>query len=174
MAFESTPLRLAIRDKMVEAFLAVSVGGVISHDDIANTIGEDTSSPCAIKHAALRLAASEYGAVFENVRGVGYRRIRAGEIHRVGRSARQSIRNKARRSSGKMVAAMAVNSNSMSNEERLRVHSEVGLLGIIQVSAGSAAANRAYRSAEAAHGGKKAPPTHDEIVAAVAAVLRAA
>lgn len=151
MAYESSPLRAAIRDRLIDELLAVSVEGTITHAQIATIIGARTTSPDAIKHAAFARAANEHGAVFENIRGVGYRRIPASAIPRIGHSARQSIRNKARKSSRKIVSAMAANSNSMTNDDRLKAHAEVSVLGIIQASAGRGAVSRAYSAAQEAH-----------------------
>lgn len=173
MAYESTPARIAIRDKLVNLFVQVSVEGVVTHEQIAKVIGARTTSPDALKHSAFKIAAEEHGVAFENIRGTGYRRLAAGDIHRVGHHVRHSIRGKARRGSRKMIAVMAANPNSMSNTERLRAHAEIGLMGMIQMAAGRGAAARAYRAAEAADNDRQKPPSHGEIAMAVLSAVHA-
>lgn len=171
MAYESTPARMAIRDKLVDKLHAVSAYGMITHEEIAETIGKRTSSPDAIKNAAFRIAASQSGIVFENVRGVGYRRISPGEVHRVGVQARQSIRGKAKRGAHKITAVLSQKSNSMSNGERIKAFAEVGLLGMIKLAAGRGAIKRAEEVAEAAYGKKQKPPTQEAIARSVLSAL---
>lgn len=170
MAFESTPERQAIRDRLVDAFAEVSIQGVITHQQIAAIIGKRTSSPDAIKFAAFKIAAEDHGAVFENIRGAGYRRIAAGEVHRVGSAARVSIRGKAKRGAKKIVAVLASKSNSMTNGDRIKAHAEIGLLGMIRMAAGSAAAARAHGEAAKAHDKRQKPPTQEAIARAVLTV----
>ncbi len=172
MAFESTPERQAIRDRLVDAFAEVSIQGVITHQQIAAIIGKRTSSPDAIKFAAFKIAAEDHGAVFENIRGTGYRRIAAGEVHRVGSAARVSIRGKAKRGVKKIAAVLASNSNSMTSQDRVKAHAEIGLLGMIRMAAGRGAANRAHAAAEAAQEKRQKPPTQEAIAQAVLRVAR--
>ncbi|WP_065091457.1 hypothetical protein [Rhizobium leucaenae] len=171
MAYESTPERLAIRDKLVDAFLQVSVQGLITHNDIAGIIGKKTTSPEAIKHSAFRIASDDHGVVFENVRGAGYRRIAAGDVHRVGTQTRHSIRGKAKRGSKKITAVLSTNSNSMTNSERIRAYAEVGILGMIRMAAGHNSAEKAYREAERQQEKRQKPPTQEEISRAVLRVI---
>lgn len=172
MAYESTPVRQAIRDKLVDAFASVSVQGLITHKEIAEILGKKITSPDAIKHSAFRVAAEEHGAVFENIRGTGYRRIAAGEVHRVGAAARVSIRAKARRGVKKITAVLASRSNNMGNPERIRAHAEIGLLGMIRMAAGRGAAERAYQAAEKSEEKRQKPPTQEAIARAVLDVRR--
>lgn len=167
MAYESTPERLAIRDKLVDAFTKVSVQGMITHHEISKIIGKSTSSPDALKHSAFKIATDDHGIVFENIRGAGYRRIAAGEVHRVGTQTRNFIRGKARRGAKKIVAVLASNSNSMTNPERIRAHAEVGILGMIKMAAGRGAANRAYAEAEREAEKSHKPPAQEDIARAV-------
>lgn len=170
MAYESTPERLLIRDNLVDAFLRVSIQGLITHKEIADIIGKKTTSPDAIKHSAFRIASNDHGVVFENIRGTGYRRIAAGEVHRVGTQTRHSIRGKAKRGTQKILAVLSANSNSMSNQERIKAHAEIGILGMIKMAAGRAAAGRAHREAERQDAPHK-PPAQEDIARAVLGAL---
>jgi hypothetical protein len=171
MAYESTPERLEIRNRLVDAFLQVSVQGLITHKEIADLIGKKTTSPDAIKHSAFRVASDEHGIVFENIRGTGYRRIAAGDVHRVGTQTRHSIRGKAKRGTKKILAVLSSNSNSMTNPERIRAHAEVGILGMIRMAAGRGSAAKAYREAERHEEKHQKPPTQEEISRAVMRAL---
>lgn len=172
MAYESTPERLAIRDRLVDAFARVSVQGLITHKEIADIIGKKTTSPDAIKFAAFKIAAEDHGAVFENIRGTGYRRIAAGEAHRIGSTVRVSIRGKAKRGAKKITAVLASNSNTMTNQERIKAHAEIGLLGMIRMAAGRGAAARAHQAAAVADEKRQKPPTQEAIAKAVLGVVR--
>ncbi|XKM40376.1 hypothetical protein A4U53_031085 [Rhizobium ruizarguesonis] len=171
MAYESTPVRLEIRNKLVDAFLQVSAQGLITHKEIADLIGKKTTSPDAIKHSAFRVASDEHGIVFENIRGTGYRRIAAGDVHRVGTQTRHSIRGKVKRGSKKILAVLSTNSNSMTNGERIKAHAELGILGMIRMAAGRGAAAKAYREAERHEEKYQKPPTQEEISKAVLRAL---
>lgn len=171
MAYESTPERLEIRNRLVDAFLHVSVQGLITHKEIADLLGKKTTSPDAIKHSAFRIASDEHGVVFENIRGTGYRRIAAGDVHRVGTQTRHSIRGKAKRGTKKILAVLSTNSNSMSSGERIKAHAEIGILGMIKMAAGRGAANRAYAEAEKQQDTTHKPPTQEDIARAVLGVL---
>jgi len=171
MAFESTPARLAIRDKLVDAFVHVSVQGLITHQEIAAIIGKKVTSPDALKNSAFKVATEEHGIVFENIRGAGYRRIAAGEVHRVGTQARHRIRGTAKRGTKKILAVLSGNSNSMTNGEKIRAHAEIGTLGMIRMAAGRGAAGRAYREAERAHDKSQKPPAQEDIARAVMGAL---
>ncbi|MBZ9922280.1 hypothetical protein LB579_31890, partial [Mesorhizobium sp. BR1-1-7] len=124
-----------------------------------------------LKHAAFKIAAEEFGIAFENIRGVGYRRLAAGDICRVGSYIRCGIKRKAKRGNRKIVAVMSANPNNMSNGEKMRAYAEIGLLGMIQAAAGRSAANRAYKAAETANESGGKPPSHGEIAMAVLSAL---
>lgn len=171
MAFEPSAVRVTIRDNLVAILAEVPIEGSISHEQIEEIIGPETTSPDAIKYSAFKLAAEDHGAAFENIRGAGYRRLAAADINRLGVHVRHRIRGHARRGSVKIQAVMSNNSNSMTNQERLRAHAEIGLLGIIQMSAGRGAAMRAYKAAEAADKARQAPPSQGEIASAVMAAM---
>lgn len=158
MAFESTPERLAIRNRLVDALLEASTGQVISHDAIARVLGKRTTSPDAIKHAAFKVCEQEHGAAFENVRGVGYRRLKPAELQRVGAATRHSIRGKAKRGSRKIEAVLSANANSMTNGEKKAAYVELGLLGMVKMAAGHAAARKAHSGDVADNQNKPAKP----------------
>lgn len=167
MAFETTHERLAIRDKLVAALLETPIGATLSHANIAVIIGKKTTSPDAIKYQAINIAAKEHGVVFENVRGEGYRRIEAGEAHRIGVKARSSIRGHARRGCAKITAVLSSNSNSMGTRDKIKAHSELALLGMIRMAAGQASANKAHAEADKAYKRRQKPPTIDAIAKAL-------
>lgn len=171
MAFESTPARILIRERLVEMLTAVPIGGVVSHAEIAEVIGPKTTSPDAIKHAAFRDCTNAHGAAFESVRGVGYRRLAPADAPRIGRHARHRVRGIAGRGQRKLIAVISANSNAMPNKEKLQAHTEISLLGMIQRAASAASAARAYRAAEAADTKKQKPPNQAEIAAAVMAAI---
>lgn len=169
MAFESTPERLAIRDRLVTAFVESSIGQVVSHDTIRRVIGARTSSPNAIKNSAFRLCEQEHGIAFENVRGVGYRRLRPAELQRVGAATRHSIRGKAKRGTRKIEAVLSANHNSMTGGDKKAAYVELALLGMVRMAAGHATARRAHAGEAAANQNKPAKP--GDIAKAVLAEL---
>lgn len=173
MAFETTPARVAIRDKLIAALCSVPIEGTITHEQIAKIIGARTTSPDAIKHSAMKVAAEESGAAFENIRGVGYRRLSPNDINRVGRHTRHSIRGKAKRGSRKILAVIQLNSNSMGNAEKIKAHAEIAILGMIGVAAGRSAADRAYKAAGVIDERTHRPPSQREIAESMLSVFRA-
>lgn len=150
MTFQSTPERLAIRNRLVGLFQQVPAEGLVTHDQIARAIGPRVSAPSALKHSAFKVCTDEYGIAFENVRSIGYRRLAPADLSRVGATVRHSIRGKARRGVSKIEAVLSANSNSMSNTEKLAAYTESSLLGMIQASAGHHAARKAHAAADAA------------------------
>lgn len=167
MAFETTHERLAIRENLVGALLGVPIGETLSHDQITEIIGKKTTSPDAIKYQAINIAVKDHGVVFENVRGEGYRRIEASEVHRVGVAARRSIRGYARRGGTKIMAVLSSNSNSIDSRDKIKAHSELALLGMIRMAAGQTSFKKAQKESEKAYAKRQKPPTVDAIAKAL-------
>ncbi len=163
MAFETTTERMAIRNKLVNELLEVPVGAVITRERIDTVIGANTSSKSAILYSALRTAHREYGAVFTNQFGVGYERTHPRDAAKIGQKARHDIRRKSRVARHKVECLAAENANDMTNDQKLSMQVEIGLLGLIEAASGHGSAKRAMRAAEEAD--KEGRPfTHQDIM----------
>lgn len=133
MKFETTAERQAAKERIITLLTQAAVGGTVSHKDIRTAAHVDDYQ--SLFYAAQASCLREYGAVFENIRGVGYKRVPADEGHRIGQTARKSIRAKTRTAKARMQAIDASN-NSLAPDARKKLHTEIAVMGIIEMSAG--------------------------------------
>lgn len=133
MKFETTAARQAAKERIIELLAGASIGHVVTHQDIRSAALVDDYQ--ALFYAAQASCMRDTGAVFENVRGVGYKRVPAEEAHRIGASARKSIRAKSRAAKARMQAVDA-RTNSLPPEARRKLHTEIAVMGIVELSAG--------------------------------------
>ncbi len=173
MKYESTPERLQARDRIVDLLANTRVEEVATHEAIrkAASLAGDLDP---LLYSALSIAVKEHAAAFESVRGVGYKRLAPGDIHRVGLRMRHSIRGRARKGQRQIGAVIEAYQGSLTREQKLDAYAELSVLGIIEASASRGASSRARRMHEKAHDDHRAPPSHAELTAALITGLTAA
>jgi hypothetical protein len=120
---------------VVDALLACPIGETVTFAALSAAIGRDITRHRHIVVAARRVAEREAGAVFTNVRGVGYRRLDAETtVAVVAPAARKHIARSAKRAARSINAAIS-KVNYLPMEARRRAVHELGVLGIIEHAA---------------------------------------
>lgn len=113
--------------QLADMLIECAIGEQVTNRQIERVIGS------LLKHrnrfqAALQLANAETGALFVNLKGVGYERIHAEETHTVGRKARRRVRNLSRAANKFMTNS--VRYANLSNEALLKTYAEQAQLGL--------------------------------------------
>lgn len=80
---------------------------------------------------AVDVAARDHGALFANIKGVGYQRLAVEDAHMLGSTARSSIRRKARRAKKRIVSAVS-RANYVEPEACRKANAEISILGVIE------------------------------------------
>lgn len=84
-------------DAIAAVLCALSPGQTATYARLSKAAGVAVSGGSHIVHRAIKQAERESGAVFDNVRGVGYQRLEANETPIVGQKANGRLRRTARR-----------------------------------------------------------------------------
>jgi hypothetical protein len=125
--FLATPEKLAIRNALVQLFLDVPIGQTLMHAEI-------TSVSRGYRHlvdGALKVIEKSHGALFENVRGIGYKRMEATRLPTIGERARQAIGRKARVAARRLVNGTS-RANDLDRHTQMRITQELGVLGVLR------------------------------------------
>jgi hypothetical protein len=130
MPFEAT---LARETRLVaDRLRAVPFGAQVTYREITKLIGFDILSQRHCLHAARRMVLNENGAVFDVVRGVGLKRLRAEEIPSLGSAARKRVRLAARRTRHTISKAMA-GFNDVEPAVRRQQLAETAILSLVEI-----------------------------------------
>lgn len=113
-----------------DAFAACSVGGTISYQTLSAAIDQDILRNRWIIPRAQRLANAETGAIFRNVRHVGYERLPAEEAHGKGKSARRRGR-RLFNSTMRQIEHALRHANDLTNDAVRRNWTELTHLGLL-------------------------------------------
>lgn len=116
---------------LAERLAAASVGEVVEFSEMSAAIGRDIKGRQHILRSALRVVLRDHGALFANVRSVGYQRLPAEEAHKVGARARERIRRGAHRGSLQITQAIR-RANDLPPEAMRKAYSEQATLGLIE------------------------------------------
>lgn len=146
--FQATSENEADIDRLIDCLKAVSIGGVVTHEELSEAIGRDIKPRRYLLFRAADRLTAESGIIFESVRGVGYKRLPIDEVHTVGYRTRRTIRRKAGRACGRMSAAVT-KANDAPPDAVLKVNREVSTLGLIRSLARGQVAAKAAADATA-------------------------
>lgn len=124
MTFTST--NAALTRKLADLFKACPIEGTIRHEAIAQIAGPRPY----LAYRAMAVANAESGAIFVNVRCVGYRRMPHDEAHGLGKQARMRGRRIFHRA-GRAIANVLVIANDLSDQARIKAYSEQAALGLL-------------------------------------------
>lgn len=142
------------------------VGGVITYEQMTAKLGFDVRDKSRhLIPAAIRLVNREIGAVFAVVIRHGYRRLPDDELAAAGHATRLKIRRKAGRSAKTLTRAVDA-SNAMSDASKLKVMSEIAVLGLIQRVARDATVKAAEKA--------PSPPSSADVARATLAAFASA
>lgn len=96
--FEPNPKQTKNIEALCETLLTLSADETSSYRELARAIGETsiTSGRYELRRA-IKLAETRAGAFFENVKGVGYRRLPTSEVPNACKRTNKGIRGRARR-----------------------------------------------------------------------------
>lgn len=116
---------------IVECLLKAPVGEIATHEAINASVGRDVraSAPWLVQRA-LNRAAQQHGAVFANVRGVGYRRLPPEAAPDLGAHARRRVRRTCRTAIRRMEAAIS-GANDLPADVVARVNRERAQIGLL-------------------------------------------
>lgn len=117
--------------RCADLLTSIPRGETVTFTAISAAIGRDITRCRHVLHTAIRVSEREAGACFASVRGVGYRRLAADEIVKVGQTARARIRGYARRGRRTIQAGLA-GANDVTPETQRRTASELSSLGLLE------------------------------------------
>jgi hypothetical protein len=119
----------------LKALLAAApIGGTVAYAEMTKAIGRAIEPRRYLLKRAADLLNAETGAVFENVRRVGYKRLEIGSVATIGANARRSIGRKAARAS-KRLARAASRANDVPQHVALDINRELSMLGLLKTAA---------------------------------------
>jgi hypothetical protein len=130
MPFVPGPTSALVR-VLADVLKACPIGGRATYSQLTAAIGMPVQERFYLVQRAISLANAETGAIFVNVRLVGYERLPGDAVPSVGRHARHKIRRVAIRGEKTMTNTL-VRANDISNEARLKAYSEQATLGLIR------------------------------------------
>lgn len=130
MAFPISSLTTDVRT-LADALNATSIGNTLSYTAMSEVVGSNIQRRRYLVPAALKLVARESGAIFANVRKIGYKRLPPAEVHQVGINARRRVRNTSKRASETIVTVVA-KANDMTNDEMKQALREVTVLDLLR------------------------------------------
>ena len=126
MNFLTSPDTRAVAD----ALLAVPVGETITYAAMSKALGANIKARWWICPAAIKLANREAGAIFTNIRRVGYQRMAAENAAAVGATARSHIRRIASRSATTMGNAIQF-ANDLPEKARVHIAAEMSSMALL-------------------------------------------
>lgn len=126
--------RTRIQAVLAEKLAGVPIGGQISYSEIKVLTGLGPVAARPVLYAAFKDLNEQSGAIFSNVREVGYQRVTQEQAPEIGRAARQSIGRKARRAA-KELSNFSARSNGLPAEIAEKVNREIAISGLIEYAA---------------------------------------
>lgn len=132
MIFESSAERIVRRQALEKIMIDLPVGQILANELIKSIAGTETMAEARqLYYAAHKVVNRENGLLFENVRGLGYEKLMAEDMHKTGVRARNFIRKKSKRS-----GTALKNANKSINSWDPLMQREIAQLGIIERFAG--------------------------------------
>lgn len=128
MPFEAVNEELTRR--LSDVFSACRIGSTVTYAMLTRALGKDITTHRWFVPRAMRIANFEVGAVFRNVRGVGYERLPNAEAHGKGQAVRRRGR-KLFRSSMKQIENAMRHANDLTQQQIRKNWSEITHLGLI-------------------------------------------
>lgn len=119
---------------LVNLLRGVPIGATISYAEIERALGRPILPRRYLLHRATDILNKEAGAVFGNVRGVGYKRLEIDDVPGIGATARRAISKKAARASKYMSRAIS-RANDVPAHVALETNRELSVLGLIRSAA---------------------------------------
>lgn len=126
--------RTRLQSALIERLAALSLGETISTADIEAVTSLKINDSRAVLYAAMRELNQTHGAIFENIRGVGYRRISQENAAEVGSAARRSIGRKARLTA-RQLSNFSAKTNGLAPEVAEKINREISIAGLIEFAA---------------------------------------
>lgn len=133
MAFPASKHSTDVR-YLADLLKATPIDGMISYDAMTKALGFNIINKRYLIPAAMRLASTEVGAIFENIRGQGYHRLRSAEVHQIGLSARRRVRSTTRRASNTIDSTIS-KANDMTDADLRKALREMSALDLIRFMA---------------------------------------
>jgi len=132
--FSTTPERTEIASRISELLNSAPIGTTITNESILDASGLPMSRTRPLLYSVMRALNKASGIVFGNVNGIGYQRLPTSSVPCIGQAARRTI---ARKSAGarKTIINALDRANDVESATRRRLHTEVGVLGLIELSA---------------------------------------
>jgi hypothetical protein len=127
MPFEAVNEELMRR--LADTYSACRVGSTVTYSMLSRALGKDIRAHRYLLPRAMRIANVETGAVFRNVRNVGYERMPNKEAHGKGQAARRRAR-KIFRVSQKQIENSMRHANDLTPQEVRKGWSEITHLGL--------------------------------------------
>jgi hypothetical protein len=128
MPFEAVNEELVRR--VADVLSACRVGQTVTYAQMSRALGRDILEDRYFIFRAMRLANVEVGAVFRNVRRVGYERLPSNEAHGTGQAARRRGRKLFRSASKKIENAMRF-ANDLTKDAAHKSWREITHLGFL-------------------------------------------
>jgi hypothetical protein len=116
---------------LADAAMACPIGETITYAQFSRAVGFPVQSRFYLLLNALNLANAESGALFQNTRTVGYKRLPGSMTAAAGKTGRRRIRRIASRANKTMANALS-RANDLTNEDRLKAFKEQAALGLLQ------------------------------------------
>lgn len=130
MKFHASTENAAEISALTEALLTTPVGAVVTYAALSRAIGRPVQARRYLLLHAIERANAESGALFGNVRGVGYSRLAGVDTGLIGGTARRKIRRASKRASEFMSKALA-STNDLPAPIQRKVVAEIAALAMI-------------------------------------------
>lgn len=167
--FSTTAERTEIRNKLTVLLKSVPIGGTVTHEQILAATGLPMEHTRPILYSIQAALNKSSGLTFTNVHGVGYQLLATSGLSEIGKAARRSITKKSRRAQKTIVNAVG-RANDVDPATRARLHTEIGVLGLIELAAGEKSFKRIQKDVPDEIVSQRAP-TANEISASMISAL---
>lgn len=115
---------------LVAALAETAIGSTIEYHALSKTIGADVRLRRHLLRSAIRRLNDDQGAIFANVKNVGYKRLAAAETGLIGSNARRKMRHTARNAS-KTMANSLNRANDLPADVQRKVVAEIATMSMI-------------------------------------------
>lgn len=126
--------RSRLKDTLVERLASLSLGEIITNAEIETITGKKIGDVRSTLYTAMRELNQTRGAIFDNIRETGYRRVSQESAAELGSSARSSIRRKAR-TTARMLSNFSAKTNGLAPEVAEKINREISIAGLIEYAA---------------------------------------
>lgn len=124
---------IAIDTRLIyQRLVQVKEGQQITYTELSSTVSRSVAGNCPNLQSALRRARRDDDMVFDNIRGVGYRRLTASEIVASSQNDISGLRRRAKRSTEKLFKVKDF--SSLTNDEKLKHATSASIFGAITAS----------------------------------------